>query len=158
MTVRLGYLLCSPTMTLRLGCLLCSPTIIKIQLVRFLNTLIPCRKMTFVGNTPRRPRGNPAQHPPMRHVAHQLSTQVPSRGHTALSNPLPGQCSPLFGYVVRTYGRKTQVMLSHFRQPVITRISPPAERKDRNDGKSSPTISNSRLQNDDDSTITSVSS
>ena len=44
------------------------------------------------GNTncrdyPKRPRGNPTEHPSMGHVAHQLSIWIPSGEHTALSKP-----------------------------------------------------------------------
>ena len=57
---------------------------------------------TGVGTTPKRPRGNPTQHPSMGYVAHQLSIRIPSGGHTTLSNPLSKQ-SPLWsGYVVQT--------------------------------------------------------
>ena len=83
---------------------------------------------------------------------------VPPGGHTALSHILLERCSPLSGCVARISGRKTQAMLSHLRQPVTARIPPPAERKNRNDGKSPPTIFDSRLQNDDDSAITSGTS
>ena len=95
----------------------------------------------------------------MRHVARQLSTRVPSGGtrHTQILYPA-GRCSLLSGYVVRTLGRKTRAILSHFRQPITARIPSPAERKDRDDGKSSPTISDSRLQSDDDSATVSVPS
>ena len=51
-----------------------------------------------------------------------------------------------------------QAMLSHLRQLVTTRIPPPVERNDRSDGKSPPTISDSHLQSDGDSAITSGTS
>ena len=50
---------------------------------------------------------------------------------------------------------KKQAMLSHLKQLVTAHISSPAERKDRNDSKSPPMISDSRLQGDSDSAITS---
>nr|CAN81620.1 hypothetical protein VITISV_021703 [Vitis vinifera] len=82
----------------------------------------------------------------------------PPGGHTTLSNILPERRSTLSGYIVRIISRKTQAMLSHLRQPVTARIPLPTERKDRSDGKSPPTISDSRLQGDDDSAITSRTS
>ena len=47
-------------------------------------------------------RDNHVGNPPGTHVARQLSTRVPPGGHTTLSNPLLGRCSPLSEYVVRT--------------------------------------------------------
>ena len=50
-----------------------------------------------------------------------------------------------------------RIILSHFRQPVIARILPPTEQKDKNDDKSfPPTISDSRLQGNDGSATTSA--
>nr|CAN60329.1 hypothetical protein VITISV_015027 [Vitis vinifera] len=63
-------------------------------------------------------------------------------------------CCPDLG----SLGRKTQAILSHFRQPVIACIPPSAKGKDKNDGKSSPTISDSRLQSNDDSATASAPS
>ena len=84
--------------------------------------------------SPQATRGMPALYPGL------------LRGHTTLSNPLPGRWSPLFGYVVRAYeALAVKCGPSHFRQPVTAHIQPPAERKDGDDGKSSPMISNSRL-------------
>nr|CAN80007.1 hypothetical protein VITISV_024810 [Vitis vinifera] len=84
-------------------------------------------------------------------MACQLSIRVLSGGHTTLSNPLPGQCSPLSGYVVRTYeALVVKCEPSHFRQPITACIRPPAKQKNGDDGKSSPMISDSRLQSDDD--------
>ena len=37
----------------------------------------------IVGTTPKRTRGNTAEHSSMGHVAHQLSVQIPSGGHMA---------------------------------------------------------------------------
>ena len=111
-------------------------------------------------------------HPPNSHVAtlhsippcntwHDNSSRVPPRGaHGTLKSSTRTMLS-----LVRIYcpdpgnlGRKTRVILSHFRQPVTARILPPVEQKDRNDGKLPPMTSDSRLQNDDDSTTASVPS
>ena len=68
---------------------------------------------------PRRPRGNPARHTARQHVAYQLPIRVLSRGHTTLSNPLPGRCSPMSRCVVWTYeALVVKCEPSHFRQPV----------------------------------------
>ena len=107
--------------------------------------------LPIVGNPPNVHVATPRSIPPC--DTWHASSQ--SGSPQALSNPLPGRCSPLSGYVVRTIGRKTHAMLSHLRQLVTTHILSPAKRKDRNDDKSSSTISDSRLQNDDDSAITS---
>ena len=63
-------------------------------------------------------------------------------------------CCPDLG----SLGHKTRVILSHFRQPVTACILPPTERNDRNNGKSSPTISDRCLQSDDDSSTASAPS
>ncbi|RVX05860.1 hypothetical protein CK203_023752 [Vitis vinifera] len=107
----------------------------KTAIMQYLNDNEGIAKMfdIIVGITPRSPRGNPAQHPPMRHVARQLSIR-------------------------EALGGKTQAILSHFRQPVIACIPPSAKGKDKNDGKSSPTISDSRLQSNDDSATASAPS
>ena len=75
-----------------------------------------------------------------------------------LSNIIPEWCSILSGHIVRIIDCKKQVMLSHPRQLVTAHVPPPAERKDKSDGKSPPTISDSRLGGDDDSAITSGTS
>ena len=76
----------------------------KTAIMQYLNDNEGIAKMfdIIVGITPRSPRGNPAQHPPMRHVARQLSIRVPSGGHMTLSSPLPRRFSSLSEYVVRT--------------------------------------------------------
>ena len=78
------------------------------------------------------------------HVARQLYPG-PTGGHTTLSNIILGRCSILSGYIVRIIDRKKQVMMCHLRQSITAHVPPPAERKDGNDGKSPPTISDSRL-------------
>ena len=80
------------------------------------------------------------------------------RGHTALLNIIPGRCSIISGFIVRIIDCKKKALLNHPRQPVTAHVAPPVERKDKSDGKSSPTISNSHLQSDDDSAITSGTS
>ncbi|RVW90984.1 hypothetical protein CK203_044164 [Vitis vinifera] len=52
-------------------------------------------------------------------------------------------------HIVRIIDCSKQSLLSHPRQPAIAHVPPPAERKDKNDGRSSPTISDSCLQGDD---------
>ena len=96
-------------------------------------------------------------YPPRGHVTRRIYPGPPG-GHTTLSNIILGRCSILSGYIVQIIDLKKQAMLSHPRQPVTAHVPPPAERKDRSDGKSPPTISDSRLGGDDDSTITSGTS
>ena len=91
------------------------------------------------------------------HVARQLYPG-PLGGHMTLSNIIPGRCSILSGHIVWIIDRKKQAMLSHPKQPVTAHVPPPAERKDRSDGKSPSTIFDSRLGGDDDSAITSGTS
>ena len=61
-------------------------------------------------------------------------------------------------YPIRIIDCKKQALLSHPKQPVTAHVSPLVERKDKSDGKSPPTISDSCLQGDDDSAITSGTS
>ena len=97
--------------------------------------------------TPKRTRG-----------AHLYSDPLGGGGHTALSNIILGWYPILFGFIVWIIDCKEQALLSHPRQPVTAHVSSPAERKDKSDDKSLPTISDSRLQGDDDSAITSGTS
>ena len=90
---------------------------------------------------PRRTRGAP----PIR---------TPQERHTALSDIIPRRCSILLGPIIRVIDCSEQALLSHPWQPATAHVPPPAERKDMNDGKSPPTISDSRLQGDDDPATT----
>ena len=90
--------------------------------------------------------------PPMTRGAHLYPG--PLGGHTTLSNIIPRRCSILSGFIVWIIDCKKQALLSHPRQPITAHVPPPAERKDRSNGKSLPTISNSRLQGDDDFAFT----
>ena len=67
---------------------------------------------------------------------------------------MPGRQYILPGYIVRIIDRSEQALMSHPRQPATAHVLPPAERKDRIDGKSPPMISDSRLQGDDDPATT----
>ena len=96
-------------------------------------------------------------YPPRGHVTCHIYPG-PSGGHTTLSNIIPEQCSILFGFIVWIINCKKKALLSHPRQPVTAHVPPPVERKDKSDDKSAPTISDSRLQGDDDSAITSGTS
>ena len=69
--------------------------------------------------------------------------------HTTLASIMPGRQYILPGYIVRIIDCSEQALLSHPRQPATTHVPPPAEREDKSDGKSPPTISDSRLQGDD---------
>ena len=109
-----------------------------------------------VGTIPKRPRGNPARHPP-RDTWHLNSLSGFPQGGTRHSQTHgpddPLSCpdmlfGPSISNLIKSLDRETRAilvytarstfdgtMLSHLRQPVTARISPPAERNDRNDGK-----------------------
>ncbi|RVW67690.1 hypothetical protein CK203_064122 [Vitis vinifera] len=91
--------------------------------------------------------------PPKRtHGAHLYPG--PLGGHTTLSNIIPKRCSILSRPIVRIIDCNKQALLSHPRQPATAHVPPPVERKDMSDSKSPPTISDNRLQGDDDPTTT----
>ena len=82
---------------------------------------------------------------PKGHVAHS-PIRTPQGRHTTLSNIIPERCSILPGPIIQIIDCSEQALLSHPRQPAIAHVPPPVGRKDRSDGKSPPTISDSRLQ------------
>ena len=78
----------------------------------------------------------------------------PREEHTVLASIMPGRQYILSGHIVRIIDCSKQALLSHPRQPATAHVLPPAERKDKSDGRSPPTISDSRLQGDDGPTTT----
>ena len=91
-------------------------------------------------------------YPPRGHVA-RTSIRVPQGEHTTFSNIISGQCS-ILSSIVRIIDCNEQALLSHPWQSATTHVPPPVERNDRGDDKSPPTISDSRLQGDDDPATT----
>ena len=83
-----------------------------------------------------------------------LPIRTPQGRHTALSDIIPERCSILPGPIIRIIDCSEQALLSHPRQPATAHVPPPAGRKDRSDGKSPPTISDSHLQGDNGPTTT----
>ena len=81
---------------------------------------------------------------PREHVA-RYPIRTPQGRHTTLASVMPGRQYILPGYIVRIIDRSEQALMSHPRQPATAHVLPPAERKDRIDGKSPPMIFDSRL-------------
>ena len=73
----------------------------------------------------------------------------PREEHTALASIMHGRQYILSKHIVWIINCSKQAFLSHPRQSATANIPPPAERKDRSNGKLPPTISDSRLQGDD---------
>ena len=82
----------------------------------------------------------------------------PREEHTTLASIMSGRQYILSGHIVRIIDCSKQSLLSHPRQPATAHVPPPAERKDMNDGRLPPTISDSRLQGDNDLATTLKSS
>ncbi|RVW27907.1 hypothetical protein CK203_084956 [Vitis vinifera] len=82
---------------------------------------------------------------PKGHVAHSpIRTPRGGTRHSQISYPSDALSYP--GPIIQIIDCSEQALLSHPRQSATAHVLPPAGRKDRSDGKSPPTISDSRLQ------------